>query len=453
MKLTLRSKYLISTLIWIAATLFLFIIFAKANPAIHKRIYIFSILFGAELYLWIRIKSTFSLFNSTFERRKDGCKIAVTALYWLPAAIAIIYLLHIYFIGIQHLNKTWYSNILGAILMIYLAKGVSCVLLICGEIISLICRKRSGNPEYLLITRKKILPLSTMLFFAILIGTLPFYATRSHFRTTRHTWNILPQNFAIDSLKAVHISDLHLCTWNGTKAMEHLVNKINKENADFIFITGDLVHFTSDEIIPYLNILNQLRATYGVFSIMGNHDYSRYAHFNTESDRLKDIEQNINFQQQMGWQILCNESCKISIDSIGNSITIAGLEYWSPAKPSISFGDFVKTYQNVSDSDFVILLTHAPQGWRDALDRNYPAQLTLSGHTHGMQLGILTDKWKFSPGALRYQEWGGKYEQDGNILYVNVGLASAGIPIRVGMLPEIGVYTLGKSAKQKKITS
>ena len=241
--------------------------------------------------------------------------------------------------------------------------------------------------------------------------------------------------------------------------MEHLVNKINKENADFIFITGDLVHFTSDEIIPYLNILNQLRATYGVFSIMGNHDYSRYAHFDNESDRLKDIEQNINFQQQMGWQILCNESCKISIDSIGNSITIAGLEYWSPAKPSISFGDFVKTYQNVSDSDFVktyqnvsdsdfvILLTHAPQGWRDALDRNYPAQLTLSGHTHGMQLGILTDKWKFSPGA------GGKYEQDGNILYVNVGLASAGIPIRVGMLPEIGVYTLGKSAKQKKITS
>lgn len=74
----------------------------------------------------------------------------------------------------------------------------------------------------------------------------------------------------------------------------------------------------------------------------------------------------------------------------------------------------------------------------------------MSGHTHGMQLGILTDKWKCSPGALRYREWGGKYEQNGNILYVNVGLASAGIPIRIGMLPEIGVYTLKKNSEPKK---
>lgn len=328
--------------------------------------------------------------------------------------------------------------------MIYLAKGVSCVLLICGETISLICRKRRGNPAFLLTTRRKIFPFSIALFFAILIGTLPFYATRSHFRTTRHTWNILPQNFSIDSLKAVHISDLHLCTWNGTNAMEHLVNKINKENADFIFVTGDLIHFTSDEIIPYLNILNRLQARIGVFSIMGNHDYSRYAHFDTEAERLKDIEQNIRFQRQMGWKILCNENRKIAVDSLGDSITIAGLEYWSPAQPSISFGDFAKTYQNVSDSDFVVLLTHSPQGWQDALNQGYLAHITLSGHTHGMQLGILTNKWKFSPGALRYQEWGGKYEQDGNILYVNVGLASAGIPIRVGMLSEVSVYTWKK---------
>lgn len=450
MKLNPRTKYLIYALIWIVATLFLFIIFAKANPAIHKRIYIFSVLFGAELYLWMRIKTTLPFFCSSSNRKKRSLKAIASTLYWLPALISLIYLTIVYIIGIQHLNKTWYSNTFGMILMIYLAKAVACVLLICAELFSFIRQRKTRNPEFISQVRRKAIPISIILFWTILIGTLPFYVTRNHFRTTRHIWNILPQHFAIDNLKVVHISDLHLCTWNGTAAMEHLVKRINKENADFIFITGDVVHFTSDEIIPYLNILNQFNATHGVFSIMGNHDYSRYAHFDNEEEREADIEQNIRFQAQMGWHVLRNENCKIAVDSLGNCITIAGLEYWSPAKPAISFGDFDKTYQNVSDSDFVVLLTHAPQGWQDAINQGYSAHITLSGHTHGMQLGILTDKWKCSPGALRYREWGGKYEQNGNILYVNVGLASAGIPIRIGMLPEIGVYTLKKNSEPKK---
>lgn len=446
MKLKPYKRYLITLLIWIVATVVLFFLFYKVNPAVHKRIYIFSFLFGAELYLWLRVKEVFLNLQQNEGRGKRLLQLLSTILYWLPAAVAFLSLVVAYIVGVGNLDKTIYSNTLGLILMIYLAKAIACALLVVAECVAL-WRKRSA--EAVVHVRKRIMPVALALFLLTIIAILPFYAMRDHFRTTRQVWEILPSDFAIDSLKAIHISDLHLASWQGTEAMEKLVKQVNRECADFIFITGDLVHFTSDEIVPYLQILNQLHAKFGIFSIMGNHDYSRYAHFDTDAERNEDVKRNVALQEQMGWTILRNENQKITVDSLGNTVTVAGLEYWAPSQPAISFGDFEQTYRNVADSDFVVLLTHAPQGWRDALARNYPAQITLSGHTHGMQIGILTDKFKLSPGAVRYKEWGGKYEKDGNILYVNVGLASAGIPIRVGMLPEIGVYTWRKMAQVK----
>jgi predicted MPP superfamily phosphohydrolase len=103
----------------------------------------------------------------------------------------------------------------------------------------------------------------------------------------------------------------------------------------------------------------------------------------------------------------------------------------------VNEGDLAKTFRHVDTNDYVILLSHDPQAWDEVLRRNLPANLTLSGHTHGMQLGIYRQKCRFSPASILYKQWGGLYEKQGKQLYVNVGLGSVGFPARVGMPPEI----------------
>jgi predicted MPP superfamily phosphohydrolase len=123
-------------------------------------------------------------------------------------------------------------------------------------------------------------------------------------------------------------------------------------------------------------------------------------------------------------------------------LTLAGVEFYSPKRMFINEGDLKKTFQNVDTNDYVILLSHDPQAWDEAILRNLPANLTLSGHTHGMQLGMYNKVFKFSLASILYKQWAGLYEKQGKILYVNVGLGSVGFPARVGMPPEITVITI-----------
>jgi predicted MPP superfamily phosphohydrolase len=252
----------------------------------------------------------------------------------------------------------------------------------------------------------------------------------------------IEENGVKNELKIVQLSDLHLATWRNHSSMEKAVKMANDQQPDIIFITGDFVQSVSEEIVEYLPILSQLKARYGVYSVLGNHDYGRYARFATDSLRKADVQKLIDYQTSLGWRVLNNESVKLYEDSVPLGITIAGVEYYSPKKMFINEGDLLKTFQDVDTNDYVILLSHDPQAWYDVIDKNLPANLTLSGHTHGMQLGLYSDKCKYSPATILYKQWGGLYEKQGKILYVNVGLGSVGFPARVGMPPEITVIRL-----------
>jgi predicted MPP superfamily phosphohydrolase len=124
---------------------------------------------------------------------------------------------------------------------------------------------------------------------------------------------------------------------------------------------------------------------------------------------------------------------------------VVGVENWG-LNGFKQAGDLGKASEGISNTDFKILLSHDPSHWQAQVKedpRNF--QLTLSGHTHGMQFGIeIPGIIKWSPIKYRYQNWAGIYEEFGRYINVNRGFGFLGYPGRVGIWPEITVIQLKK---------
>jgi len=90
-------------------------------------------------------------------------------------------------------------------------------------------------------------------------------------------------------------------------------------------------------------------------------------------------------------------------------------------------------------------MTHDPAHWTSKVKKRDDIELTLSGHTHGMQWGIKLAGIKFSIAHLANNYWGGLYRSNNSVLYVNTGLGNVGIPWRLDMAPEITVFILKRS--------
>lgn len=248
----------------------------------------------------------------------------------------------------------------------------------------------------------------------------------------------LPEAF--DDYRIVQISDLHVGTYGGNSAyIEHIVEFINKLQPDLIVFTGDVVNRMTDEIYPYVNALSELSANDGVISILGNHDYGDYFDWDSDSVKVKSLQRMVDIQRGMGWKLLLNEHTFIHHGS--DSIAVIGVENVGDP-PFTVYGDLKASYPDFSDNVTKILLTHNPAHWsmeiadHDSLN----IALTLSGHTHAMQISALG----ISPAALRYKTWGGMYydESGRHPLYVNIGIGTVGMPMRLGATPEITLFTL-----------
>ncbi|MBR6640075.1 MAG: metallophosphoesterase [Muribaculaceae bacterium] len=249
---------------------------------------------------------------------------------------------------------------------------------------------------------------------------------------------------AFDGYRVLQFSDLHVGSYDkDTTFIKKVVNEINSQKVDAIVFTGDIVNRRTDELIPFIETLSQLRATDGVYSILGNHDYGEYCNWESEKAKSDNLELLHRLQRDMGWQLLLNES---KIVYRGNdSIAIIGVENWGEP-PFPIYGDLTKSYTSLNDSVTKILLTHNPEHWRKEIKDNADVNiaLSLSGHTHAMQLSLCG----ISPASWRYSTWGGKYEDEkGQTLYVNIGLGTVLIPTRIGATPEITILTLRRSEK------
>lgn len=243
----------------------------------------------------------------------------------------------------------------------------------------------------------------------------------------------LPVSFR--GYKIVQISDLHLGTYAGeTGFISRLVDSINACRPDMIVFTGDLVNTSSDEIFPYVRVLGRLKAPDGVYSVLGNHDYCYFQSGYTPKEQLLQTQRVIRAQRMMGWKVLLNEHQVIHRNL--DSLYLLGVE--NTGKPPFpSRGDLQKAMTGVPNGGCKILLSHDPWHWRNGVVGKAPVQLTLSGHTHALQMQI----GSFSPAQWFMPEWGGLYEKGGQKLFVSTGIGGS-IPYRLGAWPKIELITL-----------
>ena len=285
---------------------------------------------------------------------------------------------------------------------------------------------------------------------ALGLASIPFASLLYGMYRGKYNYKVLSYNLefedlpdAFDGFKITQISDIHSGSFDNQTKVQYGVDLVNQQKSDLVLFTGDLVNNRADEIKPWIKIFNKIKAEFGVFSILGNHDYGDYMRWESPAAKRKNMEDLYDAHNEMGWDLLLNESRFIEKD--GERLAIIGLENWGSGFKKA--GDLNKALNKVSEKDFKILMTHDPSHWEaQVIPHPFKIHLTLSGHTHGMQFGIeIPGIIKWSPAKWRYKQWAGVYGENKQYLNVNRGFGYLAYPGRVGMWPEVSVITLSKS--------
>jgi predicted MPP superfamily phosphohydrolase len=253
------------------------------------------------------------------------------------------------------------------------------------------------------------------------------------------SFNNLPPAFK--GLKIVQISDVHSGSFDNRAAVEKGIQRIMDLKPDLILFTGDLINDRATEMYGYEKVFARLKAPMGVFSILGNHDYGDYVKWPTTEARDQNIEELKKIQAGMGWRLLMNEH--VAIEKDGQEIALIGIENWSAKARFPKHGKMWEAYPGAEKYPFKILMSHDPSHWDAEVRPKYgDIDLTLAGHTHGMQFGIEIPGFRWSPVKYVYDQWSGLYESGMQKLYVSRGFGFIGYPGRVGILPEITLIEL-----------
>tara|TARA_B110000967_G_scaffold209988_1_gene269269 strand:+ start:6730 stop:7968 length:1239 start_codon:yes stop_codon:yes gene_type:complete len=245
---------------------------------------------------------------------------------------------------------------------------------------------------------------------------------------------------AFDGFRMVQISDIHAGSFDDIEAVKRGVALVNDQKADVVFFTGDLVNNDALEVQPYVDVFKSMESKFGTYSILGNHDYGDYKKWPSRNAKKENFSLLEQFQKEMNFKLLKNEHVclKRGIDEL----VVLGVENWGKP-PFVAHGDLDNALKGVDENAFKILLSHDPSHWdAKVLPHATNVDLTLSGHTHGMQFGIDIPGFKWSPVKYKYPRWSGLYQKGMQHLYVNKGFGFLGFPGRVGMWPEITVIEL-----------
>ncbi len=284
-----------------------------------------------------------------------------------------------------------------------------------------------------------------------LVAALPFasftygmVSSAYDYRVKRKTIYLPNLPSAFDGIKLGQISDIHSGSFYDRKAVLGGVEMLLKEKPDVVFFTGDLVNNVASEMKDYQDIFSKVKAPLGVFSILGNHDYGDY-HFGPGPSQAKarNLENVKLSHKNMGWDLLLNENRRLKINN--EEIGILGIENWGAGRFA-KYGRMDLAVKDTDDLPVKLLLSHDPSHWRAQVLPEYPQiDAMFSGHTHGMQFGLITEKFQWSPAQYVYKEWAGHYQEGMQQLYVNVGYGFLGYPGRVGILPEITIFELRRT--------
>jgi uncharacterized protein len=360
-------------------------------------------------------------------------------------ALGIIFIstltIFVFLIGLFFDFKSWNP------VSIYLSLGILSVSYV-PKVIAFIIILPTNVIDYLrfnrLIIRKvfnNVIGIAALLIFLIMAYGMFITPNKSIVSRKEALIKNLPGSF--NDLRIVHISDLHLGSWLSTKQIKNMVEEVNSLNPDLVFITGDIVNFHSNEIDRFDNILPLIEANYGIYSILGNHDYGEYVIWESKSAKEANLDRLIKSMRSYGWNVLLNESIVLKIED--EEIIIAGVENWGEKSRFPKKGDIEKTLENVDTAKTILLLSHDPSYWQNVISKDYKyIDMTFSGHTHGMQLG-LNNQSSLANMLLTY---GGGFfekkdkEQSPTYLNVNNGYGFIAYPGRIGVNPEISLIIL-----------
>jgi hypothetical protein len=227
------------------------------------------------------------------------------------------------------------------------------------------------------------------------------------------------------------LSDFHYDPYFSVHPLRASIDIINELHPDLIVLTGDFVSVpyfgnrakAASAAEPCAQLLRQMKAPYGLWAVMGNHDVKTDSHRVTDSLR------------SVGIQVLDNRSVPIE----GN-----GARFWLSGVDDVLEGnaDVDAALHSLPANESVILLAHEPD-YADYVAR-YPVDLQLSGHSHGGQLRVPFVGPLWLPDLAKKYVWG-LYKIGALTLYTNPGLGTVGAPVRMNCPPEITFLTLRRS--------
>ncbi len=379
-------------------------------------------------------------------------KTIIYTIYWVISILAIIAFLVFVLTGPEFLPKRVRTYLFATVIGLFLGKSISVIFFLVDDIRRLlqwITGKlffRNTEGEEIAadgISRSAFLSWLGLTAGGTLVASLVYgFGNKYNYDVKRIKlpFDNLPASFK--GLKIVHISDIHSGSFSDKNAVIRGIQKILDEQPDLILFTGDIVNDQATEMEEYLDVFRRLKAPMGVYSIFGNHDYGDYVSWPINGvSKQQNLLNLAKVHENIGWRLLMNEH--VVLEKNGEQIALLGIENWSNKARFPKHGKMDLAYAGAEKYPFKILMSHDPSHWDGQVLSQYPdIDLTLSGHTHGMQFGVEIPGFKWSPVQYVYKQWAGLYEKGKQKLYVNRGFGFIGYPGRVGILPEITVIEL-----------
>lgn len=377
-------------------------------------------------------------------------RTAFTVGYLLTSVFAYLYILGSAVGLTDGRDSHWPQYIRALVFIIFASKFVVALFVGIDDVRRLFAWSISyfTSPEGFSSSRSRFLSQLGVIAGAIPLVSLTYGMWRNPYRYQihRHRVDIDDLPASLRGLRVVQISDIHSGTFLFKEPLETAVEMINDLKADLVFFTGDLVNYAAVEMQPFIGVFSQIKARYGVYSVLGNHDYGDYMRWDSLHAKEANFNQLVDTHRQLGWDLLRNEHRILEIN--GEKLAVIGVENSSATPRFHNYGDLKKATAGTDQAALKLLLSHDPSHWNAEVTTGFQdVALTFSGHTHGFQFGIEIPGWvKWSPSKYVYKQWAGLYSNGKQHLYVNRGFGMLGYPGRVGILPEITCIDLQEKA-------
>lgn len=218
----------------------------------------------------------------------------------------------------------------------------------------------------------------------------------------------------LDGFRIIHLSDIHHSPFTGIDYISSIVKVSNFLEPDMFVLTGDYVSHESEYIEPVARVLGELKSRHGTYACLGNHDHW------TNADLI------VNHFNRFGIKILINEGFRFEANNA--SFWFCGVDDYMVGKT-----DLKQALEGSREDEFKLLLSHNPQVVRFAA--RYGVDLVLSGHTHGGQIRLKTERKsrRLKSGLFHYHN---------TQVYITRGIGTVIVPLRYQCPPEISLLEL-----------